>query len=303
MIRSQNDIWKNIRKELQFYKMSGILYLCATPIGNLEDMTVRALRVLKEVDLIAAEDTRNSQKLLNHYDIHTKLTSYHEHNKWDKGRTLIAKLLEGENIALISDAGMPGISDPGCELVQMAYEAGVEVSVLPGATASLSALVLSGLSTRYFTFEGFLPVDNKERRMRLEKLGAEERTIILYEAPHKLQRTLKDLKETLGGQRRAAAVRELTKKHETVERGTLEELENLYNNEEPRGEFVIIIEGADPKDRASDEQKNWSELSVKEHYELYIAGGMERQKAMKQVASDRGLSKREIYKQLVEDGK
>ena len=292
---------KTFGKNYSFCKMSGILYLCATPIGNLEDITMRALRVLKEVDIIAAEDTRNSQKLLNHYDIHTKLTSYHEHNKWDKGRTLIAKLLEGENIALISDAGMPGISDPGCELVQMAHEAGVEVSVLPGATASLSALVLSGLPTRYFTFEGFLPVENKERRIRLEKLAAEERTIILYEAPHKLQRTLKDLKDTLGGKRRAAAVRELTKKHETVERGTLEELEVHYNDEEPRGEFVIIIEGADPAENFAEEQKNWNELSVKEHYELYIAGGMERQKAMKQVAADRGLSKREIYKQLVED--
>ena len=283
--------------------MSGILYLCATPIGNLEDITVRALRVLKEVDIIAAEDTRNSRKLLNHYDIHTKLTSYHEHNKWDKGRTLVDKLLNGENIALISDAGMPGISDPGCELVQMAHEAGVEVTVLPGATASLSALVLSGLPTRYFAFEGFLPVENRERRIRLEKLRAEERTIILYEAPHKLQRTLKDLTETLGGERRAAAVRELTKKHETAERGTLKELEDLYNKEEPRGEFVIVIEGADPNEKASDERRNWNELSVKEHYELYIAGGMERQAAMKQVASDRGLSKRDIYKQLVEDGR
>ena len=283
--------------------MSGILYLCATPIGNLEDITVRALRVLKEVDIIAAEDTRNSRKLLNHYDIHTKLTSYHEHNKWDKGRTLVDKLINGENIALISDAGMPGISDPGCELVQMAHEAGVEVTVLPGATASLSALVLSGLPTRYFAFEGFLPVENRERRIRLEKLRAEERTIILYEAPHKLQRTLKDLTETLGGERRAAAVRELTKKHETAECGTLKELEDLYNKEEPRGEFVIVIEGADPNEKASDERRNWNELSVKEHYELYIAGGMERQAAMKQVASDRGLSKRDIYKQLVEDGR
>lgn len=282
--------------------MSGILYLCATPIGNLEDITVRALRVLKEVDIIAAEDTRNSRKLLNHYDIHTKLTSYHEHNKWDKGRTLVDKLLSGENIALISDAGMPGISDPGCELVQMAHEAGVEVTVIPGATASLSALVLSGLPTRYFAFEGFLPVENRERRIRLEKLCAEERTIILYEAPHKLQRTLKDLAETLGCERKAAAVRELTKKHETTERGTLKELEELYNKEEPRGEFVIVIEGADPAEKASDERRNWNELSVKEHYELYIAGGMERQAAMKQVASDRGLSKRDIYKQLVENG-
>lgn len=282
--------------------MSGILYLCATPIGNLEDITVRALRVLKEVDIIAAEDTRNSRKLLNHYDIHTKLTSYHEHNKWDKGRTLVDKLLSGENIALISDAGMPGISDPGCELVQMAHEAGVEVTVIPGATASLSALVLSGLPTRYFAFEGFLPVENRERRIRLEKLCAEERTIILYEAPHKLQRTLKDLAETLGYERKAAAVRELTKKHETTERGTLKELEELYNKEEPRGEFVIVIEGADPAEKASDERRNWNELSVKEHYELYIAGGMERQAAMKQVASDRGLSKRDIYKQLVENG-
>lgn len=281
--------------------MSGTLYLCATPIGNLEDITVRALRVLKEADIVAAEDTRNSQKLLLHYDIHTPLTSYHEHNKWDKGRTLIAKLLDGQNVVLISDAGMPGISDPGYELVKMAYEADVQVSVLPGATASLSALTISGLPTRYFSFEGFLPVENKQRRERLETLEKEERTIILYEAPHKLRRTLVDITEKLGDQREAALVRELTKKHETVERGTLGELKALYEEKEPRGEYVMIIHGADKEENVKAEQKKWEELSVSEHYELYIAAGMERQEAMKRVAADRGSTKREIYNELVKN--
>ncbi len=281
--------------------MSGTLYLCATPIGNLEDITVRALRVLKEADIVAAEDTRNSQKLLLHYDIHTPLTSYHEHNKWDKGRTLIAKLLDGQNVVLISDAGMPGISDPGYELVKMAYEADVQVSVLPGATASLSALTISGLPTRYFSFEGFLPVENKQRRERLETLEKEERTIILYEAPHKLRRTLVDITEKLGDAREAALVRELTKKHETVERGTLGELKALYEEKEPRGEYVMIIHGADKEENVKAEQKKWEELSVSEHYELYIAAGMERQEAMKRVAADRGSTKREIYNELVKN--
>ena len=279
--------------------MSGTLYLCATPIGNLEDITIRALRILKEADIIAAEDTRNSQKLLRHYEIHTALTSYHEHNKWDKGRTLIAKLAEGQNVVLISDAGMPGISDPGYELVKMAHDADITVSVLPGATASLSALTISGLPTRYFSFEGFLPVDNKQRRERLEALVKEERTIILYEAPHKLRRTLCDITEKLGEKREAALVRELTKKHETVERGTLGELKELYEEKEPRGEYVIIVHGAEKAQNDEAERKKWEELSVSEHYELYIAAGMERQEAMKRVASDRGSTKREIYNEIV----
>lgn len=281
--------------------MSGTLYLCATPIGNLEDITIRALRILKEADIIAAEDTRNSQKLLRHYDIHTALTSYHEHNKWDKGRTLIAKLEEGQNVVLISDAGMPGISDPGYELVKMAHDADITVSVLPGATASLSALTISGLPTRYFSFEGFLSVDNKQRRERLEELVKEERTMILYEAPHKLKRTLCDLTEKLGESRECALVRELTKKHETVERGTLGGLKEIYEDKEPRGEYVIVVHGAEKAQNDEAERKKWEELSISEHYELYIAAGMERQEAMKRVAFDRGSTKREIYNEIVKN--
>ena len=281
--------------------MSGTLYLCATPIGNLEDMTYRAVRMLAEADLIAAEDTRNSQKLLNHYDIHTKLTSYHEHNKWDKGRTLISKLLEGEDIVLITDAGMPGISDPGAELVKMAADEGIKVSVLPGATASLSALTISALPTRYFAFEGFLPTDTKDRKKRIEILKDEERTFIIYEAPHRLKKTLEELACEFGGARKAAVVRELTKKHETVVRGTLSELSDHYKTEEPKGECVIVIEGKDPDENARKAIEQWDELSVKEHYELYITGGMDRKEAMKQVAKDRGLSKRDIYSLLVND--
>ena len=281
--------------------MSGILYLCATPIGNLEDITYRAVRMMKEADLIAAEDTRNSQKLLNHYDIHTKLTSYHEHNKWDKGRTLIEKLLLGENVVLITDAGMPGISDPGAELVAMAADEGIQVSVLPGATASLSALTISALPTRYFAFEGFLPTDTKDRRTRLEKLKDEERTLIIYEAPHRLRKTLEELSKAFEAGRRAAVVRELTKKHETVNRRTILELAEYYKNEEPKGECIIIIEGKDPKENEISARKQWDELSVKEHYDLYISGGMDRKEAMKQVALDRGLSKRDIYRILVNE--
>ncbi len=281
--------------------MSGILYLCATPIGNLEDITYRAVRMMKEADIIAAEDTRNSQKLLNHYDIHTRLTSYHEHNKWDKGRTIIEKLLQGENVVLITDAGMPGISDPGAELVAMAADEGIQVSVLPGATASLSALTISALPTRYFAFEGFLPTDTKDRRIRLEKLKDEERTLIIYEAPHRLRKTLEELSKSFSADRKAAVVRELTKKHETVNRRTLLELAEYYKNEEPKGECIIVIEGKDPKENEISARKQWDELSVKEHYDLYISGGMDRKNAMKQVALDRGLSKRDIYRILVNE--
>ncbi len=283
--------------------MSGILYLCATPIGNLEDMTLRAIRVLREVDLIAAEDTRNSLKLLNHYEIHTKLTSYHEHNKWDKGRTLVEKLLEGQNVALITDAGMPGISDPGSELVQMAADAGITVSVLPGATASLCALTLSGLPTRTFVFEGFLPSEGKERRQRIEKLKRQERTMILYEAPHRLKKTLSELAEALGTDRRAALVRELTKKHETVLRETLGDLQKRYQAEEPRGECVLVIEGCDEEKAAAEEREKWTALSVEDHYAQYLAQGMDRKEAMKQVAADRGVQKREIYQQLLKENR
>ena len=220
--------------------MSGKLYLCATPIGNLEDITLRVLRTLKEVDLIAAEDTRNSIKLLNHFDIKTPMTSYHEYNKIDKAYVLINKMQEGQNIALITDAGTPGISDPGEELAAMCYEAGIEVTSLPGPAACITALTLSGLPTRRFAFEAFLPADKKERKIILEELKDETRTIILYEAPHRLVRTLEELKETLGN-RRMTLCRELTKKHETGQEFSLEQAIAYYEQNEPRGEYVLVL--------------------------------------------------------------
>jgi 16S rRNA (cytidine1402-2'-O)-methyltransferase len=278
--------------------MAGILYLCATPIGNLEDMTLRALRILKEVDLIAAEDTRNSIKLLNHFEIHTPMTSYHEFNKFEKGRELVGQLLEGKSIALITDAGMPGISDPGEELVHMAGEAGITVTVLPGACAAVSALVLSGLSTRRFCFEAFLPTDKKERREVLEELKTETRTIVLYEAPHRLSRTLQELLENFGD-RTLSIVRELTKKHETVFCTTLAGAVAYYTENEPRGEYVLVLAGADREDMRRKEQQDWLLLPLKEHMEHYLSQGMAQKEAMKAVAADRGMSKREIYAQLL----
>ena len=222
--------------------MAGTLYLCATPIGNLEDMTYRAIRVLQEVDLIAAEDTRNSIKLLNHFDIHTPMTSYHEYNKYDKARVLVGYLQEGKNIAVITDAGTPGISDPGEALVRQCHEAGITVTSLPGACACVNALVISGLPTRRFCFEAFLPTDKKERSRVLEELKTETRTIVLYEAPHRLVRTLQELAETLGN-RRLTVCRELTKKHETVFQTTLHEAVEYYTAQEPKGECVLVMEG------------------------------------------------------------
>ena len=278
--------------------MAGILYLCATPIGNLEDMTLRALRILKEVDLIAAEDTRHSIKMLNHFEIHTPMTSYHEFNKFEKGRELVGQLLEGKSIALITDAGMPGISDPGEELVHMAGEAGITVTVLPGACAAVSALVLSGLSTRRFCFEAFLPTDKKERREVLEELKTETRTIVLYEAPHRLSRTLQELLENFGD-RTLSIVRELTKKHETVFCTTLAGAVAYYTENEPRGEYVLVLAGADREDMRRKEQQDWLLLPLKEHMEHYLSQGMAQKEAMKAVAADRGMSKREIYAQLL----
>ncbi len=280
--------------------MSGILYLCATPIGNLEDMTMRAVRILKEVDLIAAEDTRNSIKLLNHFEIHTPMTSYHEFNKYEKGRYLVGLLLEGKNIALITDAGTPGISDPGEELVRMAHEAGVTVTVLPGACAAVNALVLSGLPTRRFCFEAFLPADKKERREVLEELKEETRTIVLYEAPHRLLRTLQELFEELGD-RSLTVVRELTKKHETVFRTTLSAAVTYYMQNEPKGECVLVLAGEDRADIKKREQEDWCAVPLAEHMEYYISRGMTQKEAMKAVAADRGVSKREIYAMLLKD--
>lgn len=276
----------------------GKLYLCATPIGNLEDITMRVLRTLKEVDLIAAEDTRNSMRLLNHFGIHTPLTSYHEYNKIEKAHTLIAKMQEGKQIALITDAGTPGISDPGEELVRMCYEAGIEVTSLPGACACVTALTLSGLATRRFCFEAFLPVDKKERRQVLSELLTETRTTIIYEAPHRLVRTLTELRDTLGN-RRITVCRELTKKHETAFRTTLADAVEYYEANEPKGECVIVMEGRSLAQLQEEERMRWEELTVDEHVERYLAQGMDRKEAMKQAAKDRGVSKRDIYAALL----
>lgn len=278
--------------------MSGKLYLCATPIGNLEDITLRVLRTLKEVDLIAAEDTRNSIKLLNHFDIKTSMTSYHEYNKIDKAYVLIKKMQEGQNIALITDAGTPGISDPGEELAAMCYEAGIEVTSLPGPAACITALTLSGLPTRRFAFEAFLPMDKKERRAVLDELVNETRTIILYEAPHKLVRTLEDLLETLGN-RRMTLCRELTKKHETAFRTTIQDLISYYSTEKPIGECVLVIEGRSRQEIEEEEQASWEKISVEEHMEIYESKGVSRKEAMKLVAKDRGVTKRDIYQYLI----
>lgn len=278
--------------------MSGKLYLCATPIGNLEDITLRVLRVLKEVDLIAAEDTRNSIKLLNHFDIKTPMTSYHEYNKVEKAYTIIEKMREGLDVALITDAGTPGISDPGEVLAAMCYDAGIEVTSLPGPAACITALTLSGLSTRRFVFEAFLPPDKKERKAILEELKNETRTIILYEAPHHLVGTLEELYLALGN-RRMTLCRELTKKHETAFRTTIEELIAFYREQKPLGECVLVIEGRSRKEMLEESQKSWQEISVEEHMEIYESKGMSRKEAMKEVAKDRGVSKREIYQALL----
>ncbi len=278
--------------------MTGTLYLCATPIGNLEDMTFRVIRTLKEVDLIAAEDTRNSLKLLNHFEIQTPMTSYHEFNKYEKGRKLVEKLLEGQNIALITDAGTPGISDPGEELVQMCYEADVPVTSLPGAAACVTALTLSGLSTRRFAFEAFLSTDKREREAVLRELEHEIRTIIMYEAPHRLVKTLKLLAEHLGEERRITVCRELTKRHETAFRTTIAEAAAYYEENVPKGECVLVIAGRSREEMRREEQAHWEEMSVEEHMEHYLSQGIGKKDAMKLVAKDRGVPKREIYNQL-----
>lgn len=278
--------------------MSGTLYLCATPIGNLEDMTFRAIRVLKEADLIAAEDTRNSVKLLNHFEIKTPMTSYHEYNKIEKGHKLVERLQNGETIALITDAGTPGISDPGEELVKMCQKAGITVTAVPGAAACITALTISGLPTRRFAFEAFLPTDKKERQAVLDELKEETRTIVLYEAPHRLVKTLKLLRDVLGG-RKVSVCRELTKKHETVFATTLPEALAYYEKNAPKGECVIVIEGKSRLEIREEEKAQWEQLTVEEHMEHYLSGGMEKKEAMKQVAKDRGVSKRDIYQALL----
>ena len=277
--------------------MSGTLFLCATPIGNLQDMTPRVVETLQTVDVIAAEDTRNSIRLLNHFDIHTPMTSYHEYNKVEKARQLISQLQSGQNIALITDAGTPAISDPGEVLVQMCHENNIRVTSLPGPAACITALTLSGLSTRRFCFEGFLPADKKEKKQILEELAAESRTMILYEAPHHLIRTLEELHDALG-ERRITICRELTKKFETVMPTTLESALALYEKEEPRGEYVLVLEGKSHEEKRREEIASWESMSIEEHMAYYEEQGMDHKTAMKQVAKDRGVGKRDIYAHL-----
>lgn len=284
--------------------MAGKLYLCATPIGNLEDITFRVLRTLKEVDLIAAEDTRHSIKLLNHFEIRTPMTSYHEYNKMDKARYLVEQLKTGINIALVTDAGTPGISDPGEELVRQCYEAGIEVTSLPGPAACITALTMSGLSTRRFSFEAFLPAEKnsrKERQRILEELRNETRTIVIYEAPHHLEKTLEDLYHALGD-RRITILRELTKKFETVFRTTFQEALAFYDQEGPRGECVIVIEGKSPQEIREEQIRTWEEMSIREHLEYYMDKDQDKKEAMKSVAKDRGIGKREVYQRLLGQG-
>ncbi len=280
--------------------MSGMLYLCATPIGNLEDITYRVVKTLQEADLIAAEDTRHSIKLLNHFEIKTPMTSYHEFNKIEKARYLVEQMRAGVNIALITDAGTPGISDPGEELVKQAYEAGIEVTSLPGACAAVTALTLSGLATRRFCFEAFLPSDRKERQRVLKELEKDTRTLILYEAPHRLSKTLEELLGVLGD-RRISIIKELTKRYERVRRTTLREAVAQLEAEEPKGEYVLVIEGRSGEELEAEEQERWGTVALTEHMELYTKQGFDKKEAMRAVARDRGVSRRDIYQMLMKD--
>ena len=286
-------------KEYENKGRQGILYLRATPIGNLEDITFRVLRTLKEVDLIAAEDTRNSMKLCNHFDIKTPLTSYHEFNKYDKARVLVDKLRAGADIAVITDAGTPGISDPGEELVKQCHEAGITVTSLPGPVACVTALTMSGLPTRRFCFEAFLPSEKQERRDVISELENETRTMIIYEAPHRLKKTLAELTEVFGADRRLSVCKELTKRHENVFLTTFGEVVEFYENNEPRGEYVLVIEGKSRDDIKKEQQAQWESMSIVEHVDKYIADGMDKKEAMKAAAKDRGISKREVYNEYV----
>lgn len=279
--------------------MAGTLYLCATPIGNLDDMTFRVIETLKKVDLIAAEDTRHSIKLMNHFQIKTKMTSYHEYNKYDKAKILVKQMLEGKDIALVTDAGTPGISDPGEELVRQCHEAGIRVTALPGACALINALVISGRPARRFCFEAFLPYDKKERKKILDQLKDETRTIILYEAPHHLEKTLRDLKESLGN-RKMTLCRELTKKYESVHMTTIEDLLEKLETNPPRGECVLIIEGRSFEELEEESRESFLKMPLEEHMAIYLNQGYSRKEAMKMTAKDRGVSKRDIYQQLLQ---
>ena len=275
-----------------------MLYICATPIGNLGDITNRVLETLNEVDLIAAEDTRNSIKLLNHFNIKTPMTSYHEFNKYDKADELIIKLREGKNIALITDAGTPAISDPGEVLVKKCHEEGIPVTSLPGACACITALTLSGISTRRFAFEAFLPSDKKERKTILNELENETRTIIIYEAPHHLLDTLKELLDVLGD-RNITLCKELTKRFESINRTTLASSVLYYSANTPKGEFVLVIEGKSHEDIIKEKQASFENMTIEEHLKLYLDKGLDKKESMKLVAKDRGVSKRDIYNSLI----
>ena len=280
--------------------MSGTLYMVATPIGNLEDMSYRAVRILGEVDLIAAEDTRNSIKLLNHFEIKKPLTSYHEFNRYDKADILVDKLEQGMNIAVITDAGTPGISDPGEVLVEMCIERGITVVPVPGAVAGINALIASGQSTRRFVFEGFIPQDKKERAEVLERMAEETRTIIVYEAPHRLAKTLKVLADCLGGDRSITICKELTKKHESFLKTCIAEALNLYESEEPKGEYVLVIAGRSKEEILDEKKAMWENVPVREHLLKYINDGVSKKDAIKLVAEERGVSKKEIYKESID---
>ncbi len=277
---------------------TGKLYLCATPIGNLDDITLRVLDTLKNVDLIAAEDTRHSIKLLNHFQIKTPMTSYHEYNKVEKARYLVDQMKKGVTVALVTDAGTPGISDPGEELVRQCHEAGIPLTSLPGPAACITALTISGLPTRRFCFEAFLPADKKERQWILEELKKETRTIIVYEAPHHLVRTLSELAAALG-ERNITVCRELTKRYEEAFRTTFSGALEFYKENEPKGECVVVIEGKSFDQVNREKQQEFEEMTVEEHMELYLSQGMDKKEAMKRVAKDRGISKREVYQALL----
>lgn len=279
--------------------MAGTLFLCATPIGNLGDITLRVLDTLKSVDLIAAEDTRNTRKLLTHFEIHKPLTSYHEYNKYEKADELIGHLHRGENIAVVTDAGTPAISDPGEVLAARCIEAGIRVTSLPGACALITALTMSGMRARRFCFEGFLPMEKKERRRILDQLRTEERTMILYEAPHRLQETLSQL-DALFPERKITLCRELTKKYEEAIPMTVHEAVLYYQENTPRGEYVLVIEGMDPDEKKAQSEAGWRQMDLTDHMKLYTDQGLSEKEAMKKVAADRGVSKRDIYRALLE---
>ena len=283
--------------EVQQQESPGTLYLSATPIGNLEDMTYRSVRILAEVELIAAEDTRHTRKLLAHYDIHTRLTSYHEHNKFTKGPELVEYLKQGHDLVCVSDAGLPGIADPGSHLAELAIAEGIRVTPLPGANAALSALICSGLDTTRFSFVGFLPKTSRKRREVLDEVKNHRETLLFYEAPHHLKGTLKEIAAVLGGQREAAAARELTKKFEEFRRGTLDELLLYFTRQEPRGEFVIIVSGAY---EISAPQTAEPELSAAELVARLQAQGLDKKSAMREAAKKLGVSRRDVYQSLLE---